>query len=207
MAKIGYARVSTVAQELERQRIALRQAGCVEIVEEAISSDPTRRRRAEDRATKVPPKLAALLARLELGDTLVVDDLDRFSRDGAGLTCTLIDDLKERGVGVQIVSLGLNTLDEGAEMVVAVVAVLARQERDKIRRRTVAGLEAARSKGVTLGRKRVMTPEKIEYAMAVVRANPMKTVREVAAIVGVSVGSLYNAVPELKTVAMGAAAA
>ena len=66
---IGYARVSTVDQDLALQRDALRQAGCERIFEEAASGAKENR-----------PELAKALDHMRKGDTLVVWKLDRLAR-------------------------------------------------------------------------------------------------------------------------------
>ena len=69
MALVGYARVSTEEQDLAPQLDALRAAGCAEVFEEHASG-----------AGRARPRLAAALARLRRGDTLVVARIDRLAR-------------------------------------------------------------------------------------------------------------------------------
>src|SRR6266516_1991622 len=85
--RIGYARVSTGGQKLERQLDALRAAGCRRIFAEKESG------RGTDR-----PELTACLGFMAPGDTLVVPALDRLSRSLQDLITT-VGDLRRRGVG------------------------------------------------------------------------------------------------------------
>src|SRR5690349_24762274 len=84
--RIGYARVSTGGQKLERQLDALRAAGCRRIFAEKQSGKDTDR-----------PELAACLAFVTAGDTLVVPALDRLGRSLQDLITT-VGELRTRDV-------------------------------------------------------------------------------------------------------------
>jgi DNA invertase Pin-like site-specific DNA recombinase len=90
--RVGYARVSTDDQNLDRQRAALAEAGCAEVIEEIESGVKARNR------------LVALLARLTAGDELVVKSLDRLGRR-AGELVVLLDEQHRRGVLVRILDM------------------------------------------------------------------------------------------------------
>jgi len=84
--KIGYARVSTKEQNLDRQIDALQQAGCEKIFSEQISG-----------AKKERPELNMLLSQIRDGDQLVIDKLSRLGRSLKDLI-QIVSDLEDRGV-------------------------------------------------------------------------------------------------------------
>ncbi|WP_214761755.1 recombinase family protein [Exiguobacterium sp. s129] len=140
MTRIGYARVSTLDQNLDSQLDQLKKAGCTKIFQEKASS------------VKKRPELEKCLDYLREGDTLVVWKLDRLGRTTKKLL-ELIDDLKERGINLQIITLGVDTSTAAGRLFFTMMAGLAEMERELIRERTNAGLQAARARGRLGGRK------------------------------------------------------
>lgn len=161
---IGYARVSTDDQILDRQIDALVAAGVAPhcIYSETITTDASRRRtKDKDGASPYPPQLRRALAALRPGDTLVAISLDRLTRDGPLSAFVLIDEIAKKGCGVRILDLQIDTLDPMGQMLLGVVAYVARIERDNLRKRTIQGLAAAKKRGKILGR-----PRRVSGAMA-----------------------------------------
>ncbi|MGC5020664.1 recombinase family protein [Micromonospora sp. DT47] len=111
--RIGYARVSTGGQKLERQLGALTAAGCRRIFAEKQSGRDTDR-----------PELTACLAFLAPGDTLVVPSLDRLSRSLADLITT-VGELRRRDVGFTSLHENLDTATPSGRLVFHVFAALA----------------------------------------------------------------------------------
>ncbi|WP_035399386.1 recombinase family protein [Exiguobacterium sp. OS-77] len=142
MTRIGYARVSTLDQNLEMQLDELQKVGCSKIFKEKASS------------VKKRPEFEKCLEYLRAGDTLVVWKLDRLGRTTKKLL-ELIDDLKERNINLQIVTLGVDTSTAAGRLFFTMMAGLAEMERELIRERTNAGLKAARSRGRLGGRKKI----------------------------------------------------
>lgn len=142
MTKIGYARVSTLDQNLEMQLDELQKVGCSRIFKEKASS------------VKKRPEFEKCLEYLREGDTLVVWKLDRLGRTTKKLL-ELIDDLKERNINLQITTLGVDTSTAAGRLFFTMMAGLAEMERELIRERTNAGLKAARSRGRLGGRKKI----------------------------------------------------
>src|SRR5437764_6988199 len=140
--RIGYARVSTLDQNLDLQEDALKAAGC-----EKIYTDKAGGTRAER------PGLERALADLRPGDQLVVWKLDRLGRSLKHLIET-VNDLRDRGVGFQSVQEAIDTTTSGGKLIFHVFGALAEFERDLIRERTRAGLQAARARGRQGGRPR-----------------------------------------------------
>lgn len=133
--RIGYARVSTGGQKLDRQTDALRAAGCRRIFADKQSGKDT------DRA-----ELRAALEFLQPGDTLVVPALDRLSRSLQDLITTVAD-LRRRGVGFTSLHEALDTTTPGGRLVFHVFAALAEFIRELIVAGTCEGLAAARERG------------------------------------------------------------
>lgn len=149
----GYARVSTEGQDLEPQLVALRAAGCTEVVEEKASGTDRGR-----------PELAALLERLRRDDTLVVVRIDRLARSLAHLL-EVLDRLREQGAHFRSLSDPIDTASPTGRLVIQVIGAIAEFERNLIAERTRAGLQVARARGRRLG-----NPRLIEGDLAVRRA-------------------------------------
>ena len=141
-ALIGYARVSTSGQILDRQTRALTEAGCIRVFADKLSG------KTADR-----PELAACLDYLRAGDTLVVPSLDRLSRSLQDLI-TIVAGLRRRGVGFRSLHEALDTTTPGGRLVFHVFAALAEFIRELIVEGTREGLDAARARGQRLGRPR-----------------------------------------------------
>ena len=150
---IGYARVSTLEQSLDLQTDALNRAGC-----EKLFTDKAGGARA------ARPGLDQALAHLRKGDTLVVWKLDRLGRSIRHLIET-VGQLQERKVGFQSLQESIDTTTSGGKLVFHVFAALAEFERDIIRERTGAGLEAARARGKRGGRPRKLDAKKKSQAL------------------------------------------
>lgn len=178
---IGYARVSTEDQSLDLQLDALRQAGCERIFTDKASATRTRRSGLNE-------------ARLQLreGDVLVVWKLDRLGRSVKGLV-DLVGELAEEDVQFRSLTDGIDTTTPHGRFFFHMMASLAQMERELTAERTKAGLDAARKRGRLVGRKRRMTPSKIESAKQLL--NGGMPPREVAKNLGVSIPTLYRWVP------------
>lgn len=183
--RIGYARVSTGGQKLERQLDALRAAGCQRIFAEKQSGRDTDR-----------PELTACLEFMTAGDTLVVPALDRLSRSLQDLITT-VGELRRREVGFTSLHENLDTTTPGGRLVFHVFAALAEFIRELIVSGTREGLAAARARGRVGGRPSVVTPEIVRAARDML-PNPDASVTAIARLLGVSPGTLYNHIPDLR---------
>ncbi|MHA6770301.1 recombinase family protein [Sphingobium ummariense] len=177
---VGYMRVSTDDQNLGLQRDALIAAGVApdRICEDVCSG------RAVDR-----PGLARALDIARDGDALVIWKLDRIGRSLPHVV-GLVGDLQKRGIGLKVLTGDVDTTTATGRLVFGIFATLAEFERDLIHERTMAGLAAARARGRSGGRPRVMTRQKLKAAMALM-ADRDNAARDVAAQLGVSVSTLY----------------
>ena len=158
MRKIGYARVSTVEQNLQMQIRALKAAECVKIYHDKGISGALPERAGLNAALKV----------LQPGDMLVVWRLDRLGRSLLHLV-DLIDSLSRQKIEFQSLTESIDTSSAGGRLVFHIMAALAEFERHLISERTVAGMEAARQKGNHLGRPSVLTDaQRLAAARAVI---------------------------------------
>ena len=128
---IGYARVSTTDQKAELQIDALKAAGCQRVFTDKASGSLTSR-----------PQLDRMLDHLREGDVVVVWRLDRLGRSLKNLIA-LVEDLADRGVGFRSLSESIDTTTANGKLFFSIMGALAEFERELIRERTMAGLEAA----------------------------------------------------------------
>lgn len=180
MTRIGYARTSTVGQNLDLQVDALKASGV---------EDQHLYREQASGANDARPVLAEALAALAPGDVLVVWRLDRLGRSMSHLLATVAD-LGQRGIGFESLHDHVDTTSAGGRLVFHVLASLSEFERDLTRERIHAGLDAARARGQKLGRKTVMTPSKARLVGELVDRG--ESVAETARAVGVSRATLYR---------------
>jgi DNA invertase Pin-like site-specific DNA recombinase len=143
---IGYARVSRHEQNLALQLDALKAAGCKKILTDK-----------ETAANEERKGLMEALNYLREGDTLVVWRMDRLGRSLRHLIDTTTN-LQGRGVGFRSLTENIDTTTSSGKLVFHIFGALAEFERDIIRERTQAGLEAARARGRKGGRPKSLTP-------------------------------------------------
>ena len=151
--KIGYARVSTKDQSLNLQTDVLKKAGCELIFTETASGAKT------DRI-----ELAKLLSQVRKGDIVVVYKLDRLGRSLKHLL-EVVAQLNEKQVGIQSINDAIDTTTSQGRLFFNISGCFAEFERDLIRERTKAGLEAARARGRKGGRRQGMTKEAEQKAI------------------------------------------
>ena len=180
---IGYARISTTEQNLDLQRDALKQAGCVKIIEDTASGSKAQRS-GLDRALEL----------LRSGDTLVVWRLDRLGRTLRHLI-ELITELEGQGIGFRSLQESIDTTSPGGTLVFHIFGALAEFERNLIRERTRAGLEAARARGRRGGRRHKLDARKRALAVELYRGKK-HTVDEICGMVGISKPTLYAYIRE-----------
>jgi len=143
---IGYARVSTMDQNLDLQIDALKKAGCDHIYQdEGISGAKAKR-----------PGLDAALAVLKPGDQLVVWKLDRLGRSMRHLI-DVTSKFEERGIGFTSLSDAIDTSTPGGKLYFHLMGAFSEFESNLNSERTKAGMAAARARGVKLGRPKKIT--------------------------------------------------
>jgi DNA invertase Pin-like site-specific DNA recombinase len=146
----GYARVSSVEQNLELQREALRAAGCDVIREEKVSGT-SRNRRSE---------LETLLQFLRKGDTLVVTRVDRLARSVKDLQ-DIVHELKAKGVALRATEQPIDTSTPAGKAFLDMLAVFAEFETAIRKERQLEGIAKAKHAGVYKGRKRSIDAAKV----------------------------------------------
>jgi DNA invertase Pin-like site-specific DNA recombinase len=184
---VGYARVSTQDQKPELQLDALKAAGCEKVFEEKASG-----------AKRDRPELLAALDYLRKGDTLVVWQLDRLARSLKQLIET-VEMLEQRGIGFRSLTESIDTTTSGGRLIFHIFGALAEFERNIIRDRTTAGLEAARARGRVGGRPKALSEDDLAAARALL-LDPAITTRQIAERLGVSLSTLYKHIPAARAV-------
>jgi DNA invertase Pin-like site-specific DNA recombinase len=174
--KIGYRRVSTIDQNLERQDL-----GAVErIFEEKISGKNT------DRAA-----LQEMIAFAREGDEVIVYSIDRLARDLRDLQ-QIIQTLNDKRVTITFLSERLtftgDTDDAFSRLQLQLMGAFAEFERNIIRKRQAEGIAKAKVRGVYQGRKKMVDDQKI-----IDLKQKGKRVSAIAAELGVSRMTVYRA--------------
>ena len=182
--KIGYARVSTLDQNLERQIDALQQYGIDKLYTEKMSGTKKHR-----------PELDAMLERLESGDTVVIESLSRLGRSTKDLL-SLVDAMEEKGVKLISLKENIDTGSSTGRLLLTVLSALAQFERDVIVERTNEGLAAARARGRKGGRPKV-PDAKVQQAIKLYNTKEY-SLREIENLTGVKPTTLYRRLNEEK---------
>ncbi|MDO8715201.1 MAG: recombinase family protein [Dehalococcoidales bacterium] len=177
--KIGYARVSTLDQNLDLQLKALKKAGCQKIFREKVSGVSRQR-----------PEFQQMLDHLREGDTVIVWRLDRLARSTRHLLETM-ETIREAGARFQSLSEPwADTTTHAGKMIMTVFAGIAEFERDLILERTQAGRIAAKTKGVRFGRPPKLSPEQLKLAQRLIEEG--KAAQEIADTFNVHVATIYR---------------
>ncbi len=173
---IGYARVSTQDQTLDLQTDALKQTGCEKIFTDTMSGAKAER-----------PGLQDAMHHLRARDTLVVWRLDRLT----------ITDLSEQEIGFKSLQEHMDTTTSGGKLIFHIFASLAEFEREVIRERTIAGLQAARARGRLGGRPALQSrdPKKVALAKTLYAGRNMP-VSEICDTLDIGKSTLYRYLKE-----------
>jgi DNA invertase Pin-like site-specific DNA recombinase len=142
MTLYGYARVSSIDQDLGIQNGALKAAGC-EVIRAEKASGTRRDGRNE---------LQVLLAFLRPGDTLVVTRVDRLARSLKDLQ-DIVHELKAKGVALKATEQPVDTGSAAGKAFLDMLGVFAEFETNLRRERQMEGIKAAKERGVYKGRK------------------------------------------------------
>ncbi len=152
MARIGYARVSSVGQRLDVQLAKLTQ--CDKIYQEKTSGTTGKRL-----------QLAACLDYVRDGDTLVVTRLDRLARSTLHL-CQLAEALQRKGVQLHVLDQQIDTSDATGQLLFNMLGAIAQFETELRAERQMDGIQSAKARGVRLGRQKTLTPQQIAEVLA-----------------------------------------
>jgi len=177
--KYGYARVSTVTQDLESQLQALKAEGCNEIYSEKFTG-----------TKKDRPRFNELLDVIETGDTLVVTKLDRFARSTSDAIET-IKKLFKKGVKVHVLNMGIVEDTPTGRLIFNIMSSFAEFERDMIVERTQEGKAIAKQReDFREGRPNKYTKKQIQHALKLLETHSYKEVEETT---GISKSTLIRA--------------
>ena len=181
--RIGYARVSTDAQETHLQMDALNRVKCSRIYQEKASGAKADR-----------PELMRLLDNARKGDVVIVWKLDRLARSLRQLIDTAVL-LNERGVELHSLTENINTTTPSGKLTFHLFASLAEFERDILRQRVNAGLKAARRRGRAGGRPKALNDDDLKKARALLHSGDYTKV-QVAKELEVSRHTLWRALSQ-----------
>ena len=177
-ARIGYARVSSQDQNLALQLDALEKAGCDQIFTDYASGADCSRKGYRQ-----------ALATLKAGDTLIVWRLDRLARSMRELVDT-IDGLHQRQIGFQSICEYINLESAFGELIIHLLSAIAHFERRLIQERTIAGIQAAKERGVSFGRKRCIDRQMLNEATSMIDMG--MSIGDAAMQIGVGRSTLYR---------------
>lgn len=176
-AKIGYARTSTVDQNLDAQIEALKAAGCGMVRQEQRSGATLEGR----------PELKTILDFIHSGETLVVTRIDRLARSMQDLQ-TIVARLKEKGAHLAATEQPVDTATAAGKAFFDMLGVFAEFETNLRRERQAEGIKAAKRKGVYRGR-----VPKIDMASIQAKLIEGCSPTEISRKMGVSRGTVYKA--------------
>ncbi len=183
---IGYARVSTLDQNLDLQRDALTRAGCQKIFEEKKSGKAGTHR----------PEFQASLAYLRPDDILVVWKLDRLGRSLVEMMRT-IDKLRQDNIKFQSLTEHFDSETAHGRFALQMHGAMAEYFLDLNRERTLEGLKAALARGRKGGRPPKLSEADIEAARALLAAGTIP-VAEIAKRMGISRQTFYDYFPQAR---------
>ena len=175
---LGYARVSTEQQNLDRQLDMLSKYGVDKLYTEKMTG--TKRDR---------PELNKLLDRMTEGDTVVIESLSRLGRSTKDLI-ELVDLFDKEGVHLVSLKESIDTSTPAGKLLFTLMSAIAQFERDVIAERTKEGLTAARARGRIGGRPRT-DEHKLQQAVKLYNAGQHR-ISEIEELTGVKKATLYR---------------
>ena len=148
---VGYCRVSTLEQSIDRQYQTMEKYGVEKIFEEKISGKNVDR-----------PKLKELLEFVREGDCVVVHDFSRLARSTADLL-NLVETLTHKGVQLISSKENIDTATPTGKLLLTVIGAISEFERTNLLERQAEGIAIAKAKGVYKGRKPIEVKDFGEY--------------------------------------------
>ncbi|MBE5472688.1 MULTISPECIES: recombinase family protein [Mycobacteriaceae] len=178
---LGYARVSTIGQDLDAQLAALSAAG---VDQNRVYTD-----KLSGAASTARPGLAALLDYARPGDAVVVAAIDRLGRSVAEVTRTIAD-LSDRRILLRAIREGIDTATPTGRAVAAIMATLAELELELGRERRAASRETRRSRSLPATKPPKLSLERQEQLRRLAATG--EPVHELAKAFGVSRATAYR---------------
>ena len=146
--KIGYMRVSSSSQKLDRQEVIMEKLSVDRIYVDVQSGKNTSR-----------PNLQKMLFEIQNGDTLIVESISRFARNTKDLL-SLIEQLEEKGVKFVSQKENIDTSTPNGKFMLTIFFFFSQLERDYLLQRQKEGIAIAKAKGKYRGRKAIEVDEK-----------------------------------------------
>lgn len=178
---IGYARVSTEDQHLDLQIDALKLAGCSTIYEDRGISATAKRRSGFEKA----------LSHLQPGDVFVVWKMDRAFRSLKN-ALNILEEFENRAIEFRCLTEDIDTTTPMGKCMYQIRHAFSELERNLIRERTKAGMEAARQRGAQLGRPKKLSRCEIIRMQSLLQDQPNITPIQIADQFGVSSRTIYR---------------
>ena len=193
MARIGYARVSSMGQNLARQEELLKHAGADKIFMEKQSGAKIENR----------PELLKLLEYIREKDTIIITELDRLGRTEKDLTY-IINTINRKGANLEILSLPSTQIEDPAlnklvnNLILEIYKYIAQQEREKIRERQKQGISLAKKQGKYKGRKKKYTKDSPQLVQAFKLLDQGYSIRKASESTGINYQTLRNYIQEYR---------
>lgn len=182
--RIGYCRSSASDQDFEIQRQRLIDFGC-EVV---------RAEKASGKARDGRDELAAILDFVRNGDEIVVVRLDRLGRNCREVL-NIVHELDQKGGSLRVLEPDITTAGDIGRMVVTILGMVAEVEYRFIKDRQLAGISAAKARGVYKGRKKKVKPDEIA-ALKAQGLGPTAIARQI----GVTPTTVHRELNKLKAI-------
>lgn len=186
MSKIGYARVSSKSQKLDRQIESLESSGCEKIFTDIISG------------VEKKDGLIDLMNYIREGDIVVVTELDRLGRNNKDITNTM-EAIQKKGATFSILNLpSFNTIENENlrkllnQIVLEIYLYQAESERERIKERQQQGIEIAKAQGKYKGRKRLFKDDDPRLLHAIELKKHGLSLKEVSQKTGINATTLHR---------------
>lgn len=183
MAKVGYARVSSIGQSLDIQREKL--SDCDKLFEEKRSG-----------TTDARPRLKQCLDYVREGDQLIVTRIDRLARSTLHL-CQIAETLREKGVDLVVLDQNIDTSDATGRLLFNMLGAIGQFETEIRAERQMDGIKKAKDRGVQFGKRPALTVS--QAAELREKRDQGALIRELMASYGLSKATIYRYLAETDT--------
>ena len=185
--KIGYMRVSSSSQKLDRQEVIMEKLSVDRIYVDVQSGKNTSR-----------PNLQKMLFEIQNGDTLIVESISRFARNTKDLL-SLIEQLEEKGVKFVSQKENIDTSTPNGKFMLTIFGAVAQLERDYLLQRQKEGIAIAKAKGKYRGRKAIEIDEKKFQRLYKEWKSEKLSSKHFMLDMGIKPNTFYRRVAELET--------
>ena len=182
--KVAYIRVSTQEQNEARQMEAMKGFGIDKYFIEKKSGKNTTDR----------PQLQAMLNFVREGDTVYIHSLDRLARSTQDLL-NIVEQLQAKGVELHSDKEAIDSNTPTGKLMLTMIAAINQFERENLLERQREGIAIAKEQGKYKGRKQVK-PDAWEEAYAKYKAREIKSVSELAKVLGISRPTVYKLIEQ-----------